>query len=91
MLIIKKGERKIMDGIQLPNKDTIKTLGEKESYKYLGILEADIIKQTEMKGKVKKKRIPQENKKTPRNQTQQQKSDQRNQYLIIRYSGPFLK
>ena len=30
----------------------IRTLGEKETYKYLGILEADIIKQAEMKEKI---------------------------------------
>ena len=29
-------------------------LGEKETYKYLGILEADTIKQAEMKEKMKK-------------------------------------
>ena len=34
--------------------DNIRTLGEKETYKYLSILEADIIKQVEMKGKIKK-------------------------------------
>ena len=60
MLVIKRGERKLMNGIQLPNQDTIKSLDENESYKYLGILEADNIKQAEMKGKVKK-RISQEN------------------------------
>ena len=31
-----------------------KTLGEKENYKHLGILEADILKQAKMKGKNKK-------------------------------------
>ena len=45
MLVITQGERKLMNGIQLPNQDTIKSLDEKESYKYLGILEADNIKQ----------------------------------------------
>ena len=33
------------EGIELPNQEKIRTLGEKENYKYLGILEADIIKQ----------------------------------------------
>ena len=43
-------------------------LGDKETYKYFGILEADTIKHEEMKKNVK--RIPQENgKKTTRNQT----------------------
>ena len=43
-------------------------LGEKETYRYLGILEADTIKQVKMKEK-RKKRIPLENEKTTRNQT----------------------
>ena len=51
-----------MDEIQLPNQGNIKSLEENESYKYLGILEVDTIKQTEMKEKVEKI-IPQMNKK----------------------------
>ena len=43
-------------------------LGEKETYKYLGILEADTIKQVEVKEKFKK-RISQENEETTWNQT----------------------
>ena len=37
------------EGIELPNQEKTKTFGEKETYKYLGILEADTIKQEEMK------------------------------------------
>ena len=33
------------EGIEQPNQGKIKTLLEKETYKYLGILEADSIKQ----------------------------------------------
>ena len=45
MLIMKSGKREIMEGIELPNqKNKIKTLGEKENYKYLKILEANTIK-----------------------------------------------
>ena len=40
--------------MELPNQDTIRTLGEKETYKYLGILEADTIKLMEMNGKIQK-------------------------------------
>ena len=54
MLVIKRGERKLMNGIQLLNQDTIKSLDQNESYKYLGILEAGNIKQAEIKRKVKK-------------------------------------
>ena len=47
---------------ELPNQEKSECSGEKETYKYLGILEA------EMKVKIKY-RIPQENEKTTRNQT----------------------
>ena len=40
--------------MELLNQDKIRMLGEKETYKYLSILEADTIKQVEMKEKVKK-------------------------------------
>ena len=40
--------------MELPNQESFKMLGEKENYKYLGILEADTIKQAEMKEKIKK-------------------------------------
>ena len=44
-----------MDGIELPNQEKIRTFG--ETYKYLGILGADTIKQAEMKEKFLKKSI----------------------------------
>ena len=37
--------------MELPNQDKIRTLGGQETYKYLGILEADTIKQVETKEK----------------------------------------
>ena len=40
--------------MELPNKDKIKTLAENKTYKYLGILEADTIKQVKMKEKIQK-------------------------------------
>ena len=39
--------------MELPNQDKIRTLGE-ETYKYLGILEADTIKQEETKEKIQR-------------------------------------
>ena len=54
MLAIKSGKRQITEGVELPNQVVIRTLGEKETYKYLGILKVDTIKQMEMKEKVKK-------------------------------------
>ena len=40
------------EGIKLPNQGKIRTHREKETYKYLGILEAETIKQEEMKEKI---------------------------------------
>ena len=51
MLVMKSGKRHMMKGVELPNQVVIRTLGEKETYKYLGILETDTIKQKEMKEK----------------------------------------
>ena len=54
LLIMKSGKRHITEGIELPNQDKIRTLTENETYKYLGILEADTINQVEMKNKIQK-------------------------------------
>ena len=51
---MKSGKREITEGIVLPNEERIRTLREKENYKYLGILEADTIKPAEMKEKIRK-------------------------------------
>ena len=53
-LVMKSVKQYRTDGMELPNQDKIRTLGEKETYKYLGILEADTIKQVQMKDKIKK-------------------------------------
>ena len=49
-----KGEMVKSDGIQLLNDKVIKSLEEGESYKYLGVLEADEVMVSEMNDKVKK-------------------------------------
>ena len=43
LLVIKSGKRYLTDGIEVPNQDKIRTLAENETYKYLGILEANTI------------------------------------------------
>ena len=43
--------------MELPNQEKFRTLGEKEIYKCLEILEADTIKQVEMQEKIKKEYI----------------------------------
>ena len=54
MLVMKKGKIVKSDGIQLANDKVIKLLEEGESYKYLGVLEADEVIVNEMKDKVKR-------------------------------------
>ena len=40
-----------MEWIELPNQEKIRTLWQKETYKYFGISEADTIEQTKIKEK----------------------------------------
>ena len=54
MLVMKSGKRHMAHGIELPNHDRIRTLEENETYKYLGILKADTIKQLQMKDLIRK-------------------------------------
>ena len=54
MLVMKNGKQHLIDGMELPNQDKIRTLGEREINKYLGILKADTIRQVEMKEKIQK-------------------------------------
>ena len=55
-------------GVEPPNQEKIRTLGEKETSKYLEILEADNTKQVEMKEKIKK-RVSQKIQKTIQDET----------------------
>ena len=55
LLIMKSRKRHMTEAMELQNQNKIRTLGEKETYKYLGILEADTIKQVKMKKKKKLK------------------------------------
>ena len=55
LLIMRSGKRYMMEGTELLNEEKFRAFGEKETYKYLGILEADTIKQVEMEEKKIKK------------------------------------
>ena len=57
MLVMKSGKRHLTDGMELPNQNKIRTLGDNETNKSLGILEADTIKQAEIKDKIKKEHL----------------------------------
>ena len=41
-------------GLELSNQDKIRKLGENETYKYLGVLGAETIKEVKMKDKIQK-------------------------------------
>ena len=53
MLVIKSGRRHSGEVIEIKNQEKIRTLGEKETNKYLGILKTCTIKQMEAKEKIK--------------------------------------
>ena len=57
MLVMEKGKTVKSVGIELPNGNVIKSLQEDESYKYLGILEADTFSEQKMKLNVSKEYI----------------------------------
>ena len=66
--------------------------GDKKNYKYLGILEADTIKQVEMKEKEKeKKTIPGERDTYSKPRMNLIKGINTWAVSLVRYSGPFLK
>ena len=80
MLVMKSGKWHTTDRIELPNKDKIRTVGENDAYKYFGILEADTIKQVQMKDETQKE-YPRRTRETTRDKTLEPKPYQRNKYL----------
>ena len=83
----------MIDGMELLNHDKIRTHEENETYKYLGILEADIIKQEEMKDKIWKEYLRQTRKLLETKLPSRNLINGINTWalLFVRYSGPFLK
>ena len=91
---MKSGKRHLSDRMELPNQDIIRTLGEKETYKNLGILEGDTIKQVDMKGKILKKEYPRRTRNLlETNPYSRNLIEGINTWavLLVRYTGPFLK
>ena len=71
----------------------IKTLGEKEMYKYSGILETDTIKQEEMKDKIQKEYVRRARKLLETKLSSRILIKGINTWAVsfIRYSGPYMK
>ena len=93
MFVMKSGKQHLTDGIKLPNQDKIRMLAENETYKYLGILETDTIKQVEMKNKIQKEYLRRTRKllETKLNSRNLIKGINTWAVPLIRYSRPFLK
>ena len=93
VLIMKSGKRHMSDGMELPNHDKIRTLGENETDKYLGILEADTIKRVEMKDKIRKEYLRRTRKLLETKLSRRNLIKGINTWAVplVRYSGPLLK
>ena len=92
LLVMKSGKRHLTDGIELPNQDKIRKLAENETCKYLGILEADTIKQVEMENKIQKEYLRRTRKllETKLNCRNLTKGINTWAVPLVRYSGTFL-
>ena len=92
MLIMKTGKRSLRAGIELPN-HKIRTLKEKETYKYYGNLEVYTIKQVKMKERIKKEYVRRTRKwlETKLSSRYLIKWIHTCAVLLVRYSRPFLK
>ena len=91
--VTKSGKRHTTEGMELPNHDKIWTLEEEETYKHLGILEADTIKQVEIKDKIWKEYLKKTRKLFETKLSSRNLIKGINTWALpfIRYSGPFLK
>ena len=54
ILVMKSGKQHLTEWMELPNQDKIRKLVEKETYKYLGILEADTMTNGDERKKLRK-------------------------------------
>ena len=88
-----KRQTNLTGGMELQNQDKIRTLGEKETCKYLGILEADTIKQVEMKEKKLKEYLRRTRKLLETKSCCRNFIKEINTWAVplVRYSGPVLK
>ena len=90
---MKSGKRHLTNRKELLNQDKTRTHGEYETYKCVGILEADTIKPVEMKDKIQKEYWRRTRKllETKLNSRNLIKGINTWAVLLVRYSGTFLK
>ena len=87
------GKRHMTDGMELPNHYKIRTLEENETNKYLDILEANTIKQVQIKDMIRKKYLRRTRKLLEIKLSIRNLIKGNNTWAVplVRYSGPFLK
>ena len=92
-LEMKSGKLLLIDGMELPNQDKIRTLGENETYKYLDNFEADTIKQVQMKDKIQKEYLRKTRKLLEIKLSSRHLIKGMNTWAVplVTYSEPFLK
>ena len=90
---MKSGKRHMTDGMELPNHEKIRTLEENETYKYLGILEANTIKQVKTKDTIRKEYLRRTRKLVETKLSSRNLIKWINTWAVplVRYSWPFLK
>ena len=93
MLVMKSGKRHLTEELELPNHVKISILGEKETYKYLGFMEADSIKLVEIKVRIQKEYLRWTRKllETKLSSRNLNKGINTSAVPLVRYSGPFLE
>ena len=93
LLVMKKGKLETTEGMELPNQTEMRALGEQDSYKYLGVLEADTIKATEMKERIGKEYLRRTRKLLETKLYSRNLIKGINTWAVslVRYSGPFIE
>ena len=93
MLVIKSGKRHMTDGMEQANYVKIRTVEENETYKYLSTLEADTIKQVQMKDTIRKEFLRRTRKLLETKLFSRNLIKGINTWAVslVRYSGPFFK
>ena len=93
MLVMKSCKRHSTDGMEISNQEKIRTLGENETYKYLGILKADTIKHVQVKDKLQKEYLRRTRKQLETKLPSRNLIKRINTWALrlVRYTGPFLK
>ena len=86
-------KRHLTYGMEVSNQDKIRTLTENETYKYLSILDADTIKQVEMKDKIQKEYLRRTRKLRETKLSSRNLIKEINTCAVplVRYFGTFLK